>query len=1177
MSWWRSLYLRNALKLEDETLQLVAQYVHRVQGKYPERMMQFAIDGEDEAVLAEMVEARNKDYEAFWAPDARATLSYEAENQLFEDIQILHPVLCYRLAKLYEALNSYLLMPLGWLHPLLARISPHGLFSYLDLAESTTLPINASFIEQILHASGEPANKLADIVYFANPEDYSNARQIAVACVSLQGFEHYSMQHIQTIREALQQKQSIRRSFVLEILFYRQVSIEPFMDLVVRMAFSSRKGERELATKYLKQDINKSVPWIQSKAINGKLSERDRAIQILVTLQGEKAKDFLETRLSSEVADQVKLTIQTILSTFSQPKSSVSITLPSIANVNPISPLSKAISEIIQPLVETKSSQLLLQPGVVWRSLEQGTAQDCAACLRLHQRGQMANIAEPFLKVLMERKELSPLHALRCLILFGYCPSTLDYREIDHRFFEFLNIYHISHPDSGFREFAVALDALGVPSERLGNLYLQSNSPWGGLNWKNEAIWPYFYERPELLIGTLNVHPELSYYQEYKGNALHILEMLPTPPLLLIPILWELALGNAKTVRPITQNCLDSTPNVTARLLETLQLEDAQIRAIAAEWLANRNDTVAIVPLKKLLLKEKSDVAKVVFTRSLERLGASIDEFLNRDQLLADAQKGLKKGVPEALSWLPFTDLPPIYWADNQQLVDSTILVWLIVQSYKQKSPEPNPLLQRYAQMLQESDRLALGNFVLNRWIAQDTATYTQEEAEFLARKNLQIYGQYLPPNKTQEQFYQEHLNYLLTQVKGSAIKEKGILAIASACVTGATAVPIVKKYLDTWYGNRSAQCNALLQMLSWIEDNAAIQYLLSVANRFRTRSIQKEAAKLIQAIAERHQWTPEELGDRTIPTAGFSPAQTLTLDYGSRQFTLTLDARLNPILKNVDGKILKSLPTPNQQDDLTLVATAKTTYNQTKKELKQVLQIQKTRLYEAMTVQRSWSYSDWESLLNQHPIIRLYTQSLVWNVYENNTLIQTIRPLGDGTLTTQDDREATLNPDSVLRLAHTSLMSPNDVQTWNAHLSDYEIVPPFMQFWIGLYTIPSDPEVTDLSDFQNQTLKSFHLRGRATQRGYNRGPTGDSGYFWTYHKTFSSISIEAVIEFSGNRLPEENIEVEMQGLYFYKPGDRSVREVYDLSFPNKLPLQSVPPVLLQECWNDLRHIMSAS
>lgn len=71
------------------------------------------------------------------------------------------------------------------------------------------------------------------------------------------------------------------------------------------------------------------------------------------------------------------------------------------------------------------------------------------------------------------------------------------------------------------------------------------------------------------------MHPELSYYQEYKENALHIFEMLPTPPLLLILILWELALGKAKTVRPIMQNCLDSTPNVTARLLETLQLEDA--------------------------------------------------------------------------------------------------------------------------------------------------------------------------------------------------------------------------------------------------------------------------------------------------------------------------------------------------------------------------------------------------------------------------------------------------------------------------------------------------------------------------------------------------------------------------------------------------------------------------
>jgi hypothetical protein len=225
------------------------------------------------------------------------------------------------------------------------------------------------------------------------------------------------------------------------------------------------------------------------------------------------------------------------------------------------------------------------------------------------------------------------------------------------------------------------------------------------------------------------------------------------------------------------------------------------------------------------------------------------------------------------------------------------------------------------------------------------------------------------------------------------------------------------------------------------------------------------------------------------------------------------------------------------------------------------------------MTVQRSWCYSEWESLLNQHPILGLYTQSLVWAVFEDDRFVHAVRPLGDGTLTTLDDREVALKPETVLRLAHTSLVSETDAQAWNAHLSDYEVVPPFAQFWTGLYSTPTDPQVTDLNDFHNHTLEAFHLRGRATKRGYNRGPTGDGGYFGTYHKTFSSVGLEAVIDFSGNSLPEENVPVQLYGLYFYKPGDRGVREIYDLSDSAKLPLQSVPPVLLQECWNDLRHI----
>ncbi len=1192
MSWWRSLYLRNALGLPDEMLHLVGQYVQCAQGNFPERMMRYAIDGDDEAVLAEIVELRQTNYQNFWDTYSGtqstgkagiqlfSKLSHESGNQLFSDIQALHPLLCYRLAKLNETLGVFSLQPLGWLHQLLARISPHGLVALFDITKPITLPIEASFIEQLLEASAESAKSLAEVVYFADPDDFYNTRLIAGACAALQGFSDYSLQHRDIVREALQQKQSSRRNFVLEILIYRQVSIEPFIDLVVKMAFSPRKGERELAAKYLVQDVKQIIPWVQEKAAHGTVAERDRAVQILWTLQGKEACPFLEARLPLETALKAQQSIQVCLSRVAElPSECTSLELPSLDWIQHDSPLPDSIRKTLAKALDgLKTPTRQFDIAFIEQCLETGTVSECANCLgSTFKRNIHGTISElkPVLNAILKHPHLSFLHAFRLLILFGCFHRNFESDLLSSDFFSLLNTYRQSHPEMGLRELAAVFKVLELKPEQLGRYTVRYASQWHHEHswWGKESVWPYFYEYPHLLEEAFKENIDDWGYTARKQYALQILSLFPQLPSSLIPFLWSLALGNAKTERPFAQKCLNAIPNVTEQLLQTLQRPDAASRAIAAEWLANRNDTAAISPLKELLLKEKSDAAKVAFMRSLEHLGAPIDEFLNRDQLLSDAQKGLTKGIPEALSWFPFADLPSVHWTDNNQAIDPMILTWLIVQGYKQKSPEPSPLLQRYAQLWNASDRLALGSFVLNHWSAQDTApSHTQERAELLARKNAQTYGQYYP-NKTQEQIYRDFLNQLLEECKGSAIKEKGILAIAAACIMGASAVPVVKKYLDTWYGNRAAQCNALLQMLSWIEDNASIQYLLSIASRFRTKSIQKEADKLIHAIADRHQWTPEELGDRTIPTAGLNADRTLTLDYGSRQFTLTLNAGLNLILRNTDDKVLKTLPNANQQDDPALAEAAKAAFSQTKKELKQVLQIQKTRLYEAMTVQRSWCYSDWESLLNQHPILGLYTQSLVWAVFEDDRFVHAVRPLGDGTLTTLDDREVTLKPETVLRLAHTSLVSETDAQAWNTHLSDYEVVPPFAQFWTGLYSIPTDPQVTDLNDFHNHTLEAFHLRGRATKRGYNRGPTGDGGYFGTYHKTFSSVGIEAVIDFSGNSLPEENVPVQLYGLYFYKLGDRGMREIYDLSDYAKLPLQSVPPVLLQECWNDLRHI----
>ena len=86
---------------------------------------------------------------------------------------------------------------------------------------------------------------------------------------------------------------------------------------------------------------------------------------------------------------------------------------------------------------------------------------------------------------------------------------------------------------------------------------------------------------------------------------------------------------------------------------------------------------------------------------------------------------------------------------------------------------------------------------------------------------------------------------------KGSAIAGKGILALAGACAA-AGAAPLARQYLEAWYGRRAAQCRALLQMLAWVEHPSAVRLLVAVGGGFRTRSIQEEAGRQAEYLAER-------------------------------------------------------------------------------------------------------------------------------------------------------------------------------------------------------------------------------------------------------------------------------------------------------------------------------------
>jgi hypothetical protein len=504
----------------------------------------------------------------------------------------------------------------------------------------------------------------------------------------------------------------------------------------------------------------------------------------------------------------------------------------------------------------------------------------------------------------------------------------------------------------------------------------------------------------------------------------------------------------------------------------------------------------------------------------------------------------------------------------------------MLSQAVKQKVPEPNAILRKYCAMFEPRDREQFGQFVLESWLREDVKPITPEEAMKRARDAAQSmhnsmtqYPQYYQnaPNfgRSVDELTAAFLPSQMRTPEGSANGSKGLLAVVAACAAERAAAP-TQRYLKEWYGSRAAQGKALIAMLAWIEHPSATQLMLAIGSRFRTKSFQEEATKQAHALAERKGWTLAELADRTVPSAGFDETGTLELSYGQRSFSAKLLPDFKVELFNPDGKKITALPEPRQDDDAELAKDSKKAFSAAKKELKGIVELQTDRLYEALCTDREWTFADWDAYLLQHPLLRYLIQRLVWAEVAGGKVVHTFRPLDDGTLSDRDDNEIRLSEDAKVRIAHDSFLNAEDVAGWQQHLVDYEISPLFQQLGKGTYTLPSDKTNADeIKDFEGYLLEAFALRGRALKLGYTRGPAEDGGWFHVYEKRFPTLGLEAIIEFTGNPLPEENRTVALLKLIF--SGGRQEGGWQRA----QLPLSKVPKVLLSECYNDLRLIAS--
>ena len=1046
----------------------------------------------------------------------------------------------------------------------------------------------ANLFEQMIVAAGEDAALLVRAAFLGDPKNWA-AKSTVSQIISLRGFAESALRHSAVVADGLNHADADIRIHVLELMLEEKINPATFAERIVDLAVSSAKTVRKAAEPVLDSIPELATALLRKRAEEGSNDERLLAAQLLWRRNGDSERSFLDARLRDDKSAKVKAAIGELLTEAKavEEASDTPVELPPVASVDVVVPLNNearaAVAEMLHKGWESANQHALKYPkhgkppaaqddGEVQRFihvLEQPTEPQTAAGLSNLAHWNAEGAAR-----FATRADVSLIHVVRLAAIMGARNEYFFASQLQ----QLVSKYYFSHkPRPTLRDLSAHLQVIGQGPKTIIDQAIGQGYRAGGayLNFDAGDVWPFFVEHGQLLEEAWNERGQYARIDDQRKRTIFkILALFPKLPPRFIRLCWDVAFNGSKKERPLAQAALDREPGKEERILAALAGGKAEHRAIAAEWLGKIEYQPAVSALKKALDKEKQDIAAGQMMVALERLGVPLEEFVSTDGLLKEAKTLLDKGVPSALKWLDLDRLPKVRWAATGKPVRKEITQWMVVQSFKVGSPEPGPRLRKYTSYFDRTEAEELGQYILESWIAQDTIPHSHDQAHEFAEKHATMMAGYAARSPqyykgTKEEWYRTAYNGKIAEPVGTANGEKGVLAVAGACCGGRAAAP-VERFLKTYYGYRVHQCKALIRMLSWIAHPSAIQVLLSISNRFRTAGIRKEAEMCVAELADRKNWTIDELADRTIPTGGFDDGLQLVLDYGPRKFTAKLNADFGVVLSNEEGKVIKTLPAPRQDDDAEKAKATKKRLSAAKKEIDSVLKLQKERLYESMCTQRTWSFADWNQFLNAHAIIRLYCQRLIWAVVEDNKVVQTFRPLEDGTLTDTDDNAVTVAPEARICLAHACNTPAETAKAWQQHLADYDVHSLFEQWGKASYQLPEEKRnETSLADFQGHLLEAFKLRGRLTKQGYTRGAAEDGGVFYRYNKNFVSLGVTATIEFTGNGLPEENRTVALTKMYFA----RSTGEK-DSPYPSQadqLLLREVPAVLLSECWNDYR------
>ncbi len=604
--------------------------------------------------------------------------------------------------------------------------------------------------------------------------------------------------------------------------------------------------------------------------------------------------------------------------------------------------------------------------------------------------------------------------------------------------------------------------------------------------------------------------------------------------------LLEMASDGSQKVRGAVVDCLADEESSFEDAKELLKAKKQGARESGVRLLMRFDKPEVVEVLKAQLDQEKGKAVVSAINEYFQSKNLSVTTAGSGDEdvsaldsnsaVLARVDKVLKQrsGTDiQKISWLKDKALPSLKWKDDKSEVPVSVSEALIKLFSRNKQVTLDKEALELAHFIHEDSLKPLANDVFGHW---DGESKTKWVLGFLA-----AFG-------------------------GDALVDK--LRTTAKELAGM---------------GRGAMAANYVHAMALMGTSRALQAVDFLRRKERHKQVKNAAINALEVAANELGITADELMDRIVPDFGFSQDGTLVLDYGPRQFTISLGGDLSLAIADDNGKTFKSLPKPGKGDDEEKATSASNFFKQLKKDVREQVKAQGERLEQGLAKNRLWAKESWLKLFAENPLMQAFATGLVWGIYEDGQLVGAFRYMDDGSFNNVEDEEFELPADCRIGMVHPIELAEEELEAWKEQLEDYDIQQPFPQLHRPVYRIKDEQKgEKKLLDFQGFMINPLSLQSKLFKLGWNRGSVQDAGCFYDFYKDIEGHGISVDLNFLGDCVGYSmHDSVPLYDVVFHQKG-LVARGSYMYDKPkdgNTFALEQIPARLYSEIYNELKSV----